>query len=706
MVDNKGKEGRQTDIERRQTDIEIDEKTLPFMEKLADSMPGGFFIYHAGGGEELIYYNQSMLRIFGCETEEEFQELTGNSFNGIVHPDDLDAVEESIWEQIQNDKYNMDYVEYRIIRKDGTVRWVEDYGHLTHSSLYGDVFYVFIDDATDRLRKRMADLEEINEELRNAYDRESQYKRAIIKNATFFFEVNLSQDRFLTMAAPAADEQAAEVCKVEDVMPVDSYSRRIEWAEGRVNEGERAAYRQFFDIERLIRCYQKEELEQIFEVWETDSVGRRRLNRYVVLLGRQETTGDIIGLYVCTDITEQIERQNLLQIALRQAQSANIARSSFLANMSHDFNTPLNAIVGYADLLLEYSDEPKVLDYVKKIRQAGSELMAIVKEAMEVTWARSGKAVLAEVNCDLDDIIREMADGARPMVEKKGLTFYLEADEIRHKSIYVDKMRLKEIIDQLISNAVNYSKENGYVRLTVREEPNAPEGYAQFSFAVEDNGIGIAEDFKEDLFRAFARERNTTMSRILGPGLGLTVVKAFVDMMEGSVDVESSVGKGSTLTVRILFKLGEEDSHAKDSAQAKVLDRLMLIGRRILLVEDNELNAEIAEELLTQSGFYIDTAENGQAALEKIKNSKPGYYSAVLMDIQMPVMDGYEAARQIRMLENRELANIPIVALSANVFAEDQQKSLASGMDAHFPKPIEIDGLIDLLCRVLGKVLA
>ena len=381
------------DDREKKMDIVIDENTLPYVEGIADCMPGGFFIYYADDNEELIYFNRSMMRIFGCDTREEFLELTHNSFKGIVHPDDLEKVEKSIKEQVLENQYDMDYVEYRIIKKDGTVRWVEDYGHFTHSAMYGDVFYVFIEDATDRLEKRMAELEEMNEELRNAYDRESQYKKAIIQNAISFFEVNLSRDRFMTLAAPIADERK-EPSDFGGITPVTQYSRYVEIWENKVSEGEKASFRQFFDTERLIRCYHKGELEQVFEAWSTDTSGRRRLIRYAVLLGRQGYTGDIIALAVCTDITEHIERQNLLQIALRQAQSANIAKTAFLANMSHDIRTPLNAIVGYANLLLERSDNPKVIDYVNKIKEAGEGLFSIVKESMEVTWAESGKAVL------------------------------------------------------------------------------------------------------------------------------------------------------------------------------------------------------------------------------------------------------------------------------------------------------------------------
>lgn len=692
------------DNRKKQMDIDIDEKSFPYVEKIADSMPGGFFIYHADNDEELIYFNRSMMRIFGCETREEFLELTHNSFKGIVHPDDLDDVERSIRDQIDKDMHDMDYVEYRIIKKDGTVRWVEDYGHFAHSAMYGDVFYVFVEDATDRLEKRMAELEEMNRELRNAYDRESQYKKAIIQDAVSFFEVNLSKNQFLTFSSRIADEREKEPGGAGGITPVTQYSGYVEMWANRLNESERASFRQFFDTDRLIRCYQKGELEQACEAWSTDDFGRRRLVRYTVLLGRLAYAGDVIALAVCTDITEHIERQNLLQIALRQAQSANIAKTAFLANMSHDIRTPLNAIVGYAKLLLEYCEDPKTVDYVNKIREAGEGLFSIIKEAMEVTWAESGKAVLTETHCNIEDIIRETAEDVRLMAEKKNLDLSVDCDDIRHRFVYADAIRLKEIISQLLDNAIKYTNDGGYVRLAVREELNAPDGYARFVFIIQDNGIGISDQFKENLFLAFARERNTTMSKVLGSGLGLTVVKTFVDMMEGTVDVESEVGAGSTFTVKILFRL-DEDSRIEAPSQVHALDRLSLVGKRILLVEDNELNAEITEELLTQSGFVIESAMNGEIALEKVRNSAPGYYCAILMDIQMPVMDGYEATRRIRKLENRTLANIPIIALSANAFPEDQQRSLESGMDAHFSKPIEIDGLIDLLCRVLAQVL-
>ncbi len=538
--------------------------------------------------------------------------------------------------------------------------------------------------------------------------KERQYKIAIMSNSFSTFECNLSKDRIEQDITRMYDGEEISLLERAGLSAPCSVTECFEgWMQFVLPES-LEDYSATVNVEYLKEQYEQGHMEVDVDYWGGENNGVPMCVRQSFFMTLDEDTGDLIAMVVSRDITEQVRKQReqtqALQDALMQAQHANQAKTTFLSNMSHDIRTPLNAIVGYAKLLLERCDDPKVIDYAGKIKEAGEGLFSIIKESMEVTWAESGKAVLTETNCNIEDIIHEVADSVSLMVEKKHLDFCVDCNDIRHKFIYADTIRLKEIVGQLLDNAIKYTDAGGYIRLAVREENSAPEGYAQLAFVVEDNGIGISDDFKENLFQAFARERNTTMSKVLGAGLGLTVVKTFVDMMEGTVNVESKTGAGSKFMVKILFRLGEE-SKEEETGQAPALDRLSLVGKRVLLVEDNELNAEIAEELLTQSGFVIESAANGQMALEKVRDSKPGYYCAVLMDIQMPVMDGYEATRRIRKLENRALANIPIIALSANAFPEDQQKSLESGMDAHFSKPIEIDGLIDLLCRVLAQVL-
>ncbi len=683
----------------------FEEKTIPMMKLILEEMPGGFFIYHADGKEELIYANKAILRIFGCDTEEEFRDLTGYTFRGMVYPEDVDSVEESIATQIANSVYDLDYVEYRIIQKDGSVRWIEDYGHFLHTEAFGDIFLVFIEDATDRMKQRMHKLEKINEELRNANVRESQYKKAILYDAITFFEINLSKDRFISDALQLSEGQIYNLFEYMNPESHKKYTDYIESCAQSVVPESQAEYRQFFDLGRLVRCYETGELEQTFEGWILDAMGRKRLCFYILLLGKNEYTGDIVTLFVVKDITDQIEKQNLLQTALQRAETANLARSIFLSNMSHDIRTPLNAIIGYTELIRNHIMEPDRIDeYNRKIRVSGEQLLAIVNESLEITRMESGKVNLAESECHLAELLMDVEKAMMFEINAKSLHFQSDKSGIKRFAVIADYMRIKEILCQLLDNAVKYTEPGGNISLTVEEEENDFPGYGRYRFIVEDDGIGISREFISSLFDPFKRESNTTQSGVPGTGLGLTVVKNMVDLMKGDIEVESEPGKGSRFIVSLRLKLQEGQGAGSAALPEKLLDQESLKGKRILLVEDNAINMEIAEELLTTQGFLVETAENGSLALEKVAQSRPGYYDLILMDIQMPVMDGHEAARRIRQLTDRQLACIPIIALSANAFAEDYQKSMDAGMNAHFPKPIDIHELQELIQKVLFRI--
>jgi len=693
-------------MERKEQEfmLSFNEDTLPIVKEMTEGMPGGFFIYHADGNEELIYINSAVLRIFGCKTEEEFRELTGFTFRGMVYPEDLEDVESSIVQQIDNSVYDLDYVEYRIVQKDGSIRWIEDYGHFVHTEIYGDIFYVFIEDATERLKQRMTELEEINDELRNTYARESQYKKAILYDADIFLEVNLTRDEFISASIQMSGGQVHDLFEYIGIPPYEKYTGYVEFLKNSIDICERDAFSRFFDCERLIRCYAEGELEQTHDGWVIDSHGRRRLCHFIFLLGKNEYTNDVITLSITKDITEQMERQNLLRSALQQAQNANIARNAFLSNMSHDIRTPLNAIIGYTELAKNHKSDPdKIEYYMEKIRMSSEQLLAIVNASLEITRIESGKAKLIESECLLGKLLSEVEKRVRPLAKLKSIEFATDKSGIRHFAVIADYRRIQEILNQLLDNAVKYTNPSGRITLSVMETDMKLKNYSRYQFIVEDNGRGISEEFKKDLFNPFTRENNTTKSGILGTGLGLAVVKNLVDMMEGSIEVESRVGCGSKFTVSLLLRISEEQAADRQAEPPHRLDKDDLKGKRILLVEDNEINSEIAQELLESQGYIVETANDGSVALEKIRNSEPGYYFLVLMDIQMPVMDGYAATKAIRKLENRELAQIPIIALSANAFTEDYKRSFESGMNAHFPKPINIDELQELIRDVLSK---
>lgn len=402
-------------------------------------------------------------------------------------------------------------------------------------------------------------------------------------------------------------------------------------------------------------------------------------------------------------MTEQVQRQNLLESALSQAQTANIARNTFLQNMSHDIRTPLNVIIGYTELAKKHKmEQNKIENYLNQICAASEQLLSIVKASLEVTRIESGKVYLVENIVALDDLLADIECSIRPQVKAKAIHFAIDRSQVRHNVIYIDDIRMKEILFQLLDNALKYTQQGGLVRLTVIETEAKMSRYAQFVFTVEDNGRGIAQEFRKDLFQPFERERNTTKSGVLGTGLGLSVVKNLVELMDGSIEVESNVGQGSRFRIRLLLKVPEELSE-ENPILVDSDSSINLEGKRILLVEDNEINREIAQELLMDEGYLVETANDGSVAVEMIKNASPSYYSLVLMDIQMPVMDGYTATREIRALQDEKLARIPIIALSANAFAEDYKRSIEAGMDAHVPKPIQMEELQETIRHVLGR---
>lgn len=668
-----------------------------FFRDFVEEMPGGFFIYRADGNEDILHVNRALLKIFGCESTEEFSSLTGNSFKGMVHKEDLERVEKSIAFQVSNNKDHLDYVEYRINRKDGSERWVEDYGHFVRTEL-GGIFYVFIVDNTDRMKKRMSDLETINNELVRISARESQYRKAILYDALFFFEISLTEDKFITAVTQTHDGQMFDVFDSVSSSGETRFSDFINFSSKRINQSEPNEYKSFFDIKRLMGCFDNGELEQTYDSWAIDSLGRKRLLHYVVLLG-ENVDGCVTALVMAKDITEQIERQKLLQVSLRQAQAANIAKSTFLSNMSHDIRTPLNAILGFTDLIRMHIDEQdKTADYLEKIKLSGNQLLTIVNEALEVTRMESGKAVLAETECHLVDLLAEVEKAVLPQMSAKSLRFTVDKSSVTHFSVYVDIIRTKEILCQLLDNAAKYTGTHGRVSLTVREE-SVSGGYGKYIFEVEDNGIGISEEFMEHMFEPFTRENNTTKSGVPGSGLGMAVVRSLVDLMDGSIDVKSKPGEGSKFTVTLVLKQLEKDIGALSETPH---EPIVLKGRRLLLVEDNEINSEIAQALLSEEGFVVEAASDGDVAVEMIKDREADYYDLVLMDIQMPRMNGYEASRAIRALGGQR-ADVPIIALSANTYAEDQKKSIEAGMDGHSPKPIDMVSLQALIKEVLER---
>lgn len=423
-----------------------------------------------------------------------------------------------------------------------------------------------------------------------------------------------------------------------------------------------------------------------------------------VLSQQDENHFEVIMGYRPLDqvIREERMNQQRLEEALHQVELANEAKSAFLFNMSHDIRTPMNAILGFSSLLRMHKEEPeKILDYTEKIEKSGEYLLSLINNVLELSRIESGKSQLDETIIDTKELNDAVCYLFENQMKAKQISF-TRTLRTTHRFIYADKVKLQEILLNLLSNACKYTPPGGKVSFDVCSSPSKEEGVELFTSTIRDNGIGMTKEFLAHIFEAFTRARSSTESRQPGFGLGMGIAKKLTELMGGTITVESEPGKGTTFTVRIPHRIAkgpEEAFPAEDSA----LPDTALQGRRILLAEDNDLNAEIAEELLKEAGLLVERARDGIECLSMLEKREPLWYDLILMDIQMPNMDGYKATTIIRHLEDPRLSKIPIIAMTANAFAEDKAKAIALGMNAHVAKPFDIRALKRVMADVLGK---
>lgn len=401
-------------------------------------------------------------------------------------------------------------------------------------------------------------------------------------------------------------------------------------------------------------------------------------------------------LLVQSDYREKVKHNEELEKALTAAQAANKAKSYFLSNMSHDLRTPLNAILGYTRLLeQEEKLTTKADNYLHKIEDSGEYLLSILNNMLDMAQMGSGEVTLKE-NVYFIDPNMSFANMFAKTIQEKKLHFTQDI-EIEHQYVLLDHLKVEQIYLNLIENAVKYTPEGGSIHVQIKELPCEKAGYAAYQTTISDNGIGMSENFQKHLFESFSRERNTTESKVIGTGLGLAIVKKLVDMMDGTIEVESKLGEGSTFRVLLSHKIADTPEEKAEPVQETEDPSEMFSGKRVLLAEDNELNAEITMAILEGMGIHTERAEDGMVCVEMLQNAEAGYYDLILMDIQMPNMDGYEAAKKIREMTDTAKSAIPIVALTANTFEEDKKKSFEAGMNGHLAKPIDISKLQEML---------
>lgn len=393
-----------------------------------------------------------------------------------------------------------------------------------------------------------------------------------------------------------------------------------------------------------------------------------------------------------------------LENSAREAREANEAKTRFLFNMSHDIRTPMNAIIGFSDFLEKHIDEKeKVLDYINKIKSSSAFLLSLINYILEMARIESGKVVLrTETRC-LTELINSLTDVFEPEVRKKQITYSCKMD-IKHQYVMGDETKVREIFINIIGNSLKYTQKGGMVSVKVTEIPSEKEGYTSYKIVVEDNGIGMSEEYLPHIFEEFSREKTSTESKVTGTGLGLPIVKSLVTLMGGSIEVESQLGEGTKTTVILPFQIASEKQIMKEQQKDKKSCPQNLADKRILLAEDNDLNAEITMTVLEENGLKAERVADGRKCVEAVRKMLADYFDMILMDIQMPGLDGYEATKQIRHLGDSR-AQIPIIAMTANAFDEDRKKSLDVEMNDHIAKPVDQETLFEIMARTIKQTL-
>ena len=808
--------------------FELNETTIPVVEEIGRHMPGGFLIYKAAAPEELIYANETVIKLFGCTDLEDFKVLTGYTFRGLVHPEDYETVERTIKEQISHG--DTDYLEYRIIRKDGSIRYVDDYGHYTETEAYGGIFYVFISDITDKREQ----IEEVEQRQRQRQDRMIV---ALSSDYRSVYYVDLDEDEAVCYLE---DKRFPESPSLGDHFP---YLKEFTaFGNTHVAESYREGFMNFIQPDNIRAQLLKYPViaYRFLEIRDggKESYSMLRMAGVRHVEARPDHLVHAIGVGF-TDIDEEMRKsmaqQNALIEALAAAEEANKAKTAFLSSMSHEIRTPMNAIIGLNSLALRnenLSDETR--EYLEKIGGSARHLLGLINDILDMSRIESGRLILRKEEFSFRTMLEQINTMVMSQCEEKGLKY--ECDMIGGVNDYYigDDMKLKQVLINILSNAIKFTDAPGNVTLTV-ERTATYEDQSTIRFAVKDTGIGMEKSFIPKIFDSFTQENSSRSSKYGSTGLGMAITKNIVELMNGTISVKSEKGVGTEFTVIITLKncdhqgpatsyiqpkdmkvlvvddeeiaaeharivldeagikadtcsngpdalqmieiahtkhdpynlilldwkmeemdglevarqvrakydkettviiltsfswdeimdealhIGVDSFLAKPLFASNVIDeferiarrnnmslykkkrRTELKGRHILLAEDILINAEIMKEILRTKEALIDHAENGRIVYEMFKNSEEGYYDAILMDVRMPEMDGLEATRAIRALDRKDAQSIPVIALTANAFDEDVQRSLQVGMNAHLSKPVEPEHLYQTLEELIWE---
>lgn len=684
----------------------LNEQTMSIIEAIGRHMPGGFLIYRAEGDMEIIYVNEAVISLFGCDDLDDFRTHTGNTFKGMLHPDDYASVTESVNDQIRVSSEHIDHVIYRIIRKDGQIRWVDDYGHYTETDNYGGIYYVFIADVTDKYDEDTHN--NLKEQLISEQVRREQQDKMITALASDYrsvYHIDLDRDEGICYRSDPSDhEQTGVGIRF-------SYSERFRWyAMNSVDERYRENFLKFISPDNI-----RKELadKPIIAYRYLVHRGGRDYYEMIRMAGvrhaedRDDHIVHAVGLgltNIDAEMRDEMAKSRAVSDALEAAQEASKAKTAFLSSMSHEIRTPMNAIIGLDSLALQKKDlDADTREYLEKIGASARHLLSLINDILDMSRIESGKMVLRNEAFSFRDVLDQINVMVMTQCSDKGLKYECTIGEEVADSYIGDEVKLKQVLINILSNAIKFTDAPGNVSMSVVRTA-VFEDKSTLKFTISDTGIGMDESFIPKVFDTFTQEFGGSTNKYGSTGLGMAITKNIVEIMNGSISVKSAKGKGTAFTVMVTLKNCDNKSSGMQGPADTASDKAAgLDGRNILLAEDVLINAEIMKEILGIRGAGIDHAEDGIQVVDKFSSSTLWYYDAILMDIRMPKMDGLEAAAAIRALDREDAGTVPIIALTANAFDEDVQRSLQVGMNAHLSKPVEPDRLYHTLEKLIRE---
>ncbi len=652
-------------------------------------------LYDKEGNLVAVNWSDTLRQMLGFSSTEDFPN-TFETWSDRLHPEDKEnALGE--YESVFADKTGRKVydVEYRLMSKNGEYHWFRSTGYLSRradgSPQSFDGIFINHDErhATDeKLQRTLKEAQDVRDELMLDHEIIS----AVSKLYFSIYRIDLQKDFYEEISS---DRSVHRLTGHEG----KAQKKMYELCDSIVSERYRETVRHFFDLSTVADRLKSTDTVEM-EYLSTD--GNWHQARFIEK--KRNEAGRVTHILYVTRIVSQEKKKELekqrLEVAYKVAESANEAKTTFLLNMSHDIRTPMNAIIGYSQLMRKKLTDPDLIHYQEMIEESGNILLSIINNVLDMARIESGKMELDENYDAVGSIVSKICQVYQEEAEKKGIRITYK-ENINNLHVLCDITKIEEIFTNLISNSIKYTLSGGRIDVSIEEAPCEKKGYIAIKTIVQDTGIGMSREFMPRIFEPFERERNTTAGKIAGTGLGLPIVKKLVELMGGTIEVESELGKGSKFTVIIPHKLVDSKLYEKNVSVPAGDFGSVFEGKRILLVEDNDLNAEIATVILKDMGFIVDRAEDGIVCVNKMEQQKADTYDIILMDIQMPNMDGYKATQMIRQLPDRKKASIPIVAMTANAFEEDRKRAFEMGMNGHIAKPIDIENIGSTLAPLL-----